>query len=312
MRLRYLLLVMIFCLPALADKQKKDFDVQQKLEEDVRMLCETIGERNPYKYEKLQQAMKYIDKEVPENFVRKHQTYTIKNKSYTNLAFEKKGSKKIIVIGAHYDSAMGTPGADDNASGVAVLIALSHMLKNYENKYTLRFVAFTLEEPPYFASNNMGSARYAALMAKQKEQVQAMICLEMLGFYSEEHIQKYPDPALKNLYPAHANYVAVVSKFSDSMITSKFYKLLKSNNSLSTQLLIAPPHLTGVDFSDHRSFWEYNYPAFMITDTSFYRNDHYHKATDVAETLDYKKMAILTSALAKTIRTFDQDKTTKK
>ena len=304
MHFRHFCIVAILCCSAFADKHNDiDVDLADKLKKTVYMLSETIGERNPLKYEKLQQAATYIDKEVSTSFVRKHQTYTIKDKVYTNLAFEKKGkSAEIIVIGAHYDSAVGTPGADDNASGVAALMALSHLLQDYESNYTLRFVAFTLEEPPYFASEDMGSARYAAHMSKNNEKVKVMICLEMLGFFSQEHIQKYPDPTLKNMYPHHANYIAVVSKFSDRMITSQFHGALKKHNSLSTQLLIAPPSLTGVDFSDHRSFWKYDYPALMVTDTSFYRNHHYHKETDVPDTLDYKKMVIITQALAKAIR----------
>ncbi|BBM87567.1 M28 family peptidase [Candidatus Uabimicrobium amorphum] len=302
MKLKCLCIIAISCCYTFADKHK-DVDVKTKIQQAVYMLSETIGERNPYKYEKLQQAATYIDKEIPTSFTRKHQTYTIQGKSYTNLAFEKKGkSEEIIVIGAHYDSAWGTPGADDNASGVAAMIVLAHLLQDYTSPYTLRFVAFTLEEPPYFATPNMGSARYAAQMSANSEKVKIMICLEMLGFFSKQHIQKYPNPALKSMYPKHADYIAVVSKFSDRMITSQFHTALKKYNSLSTQLLIAPPILEGVDFSDHRSFWRYGYPALMVTDTSFYRNHHYHKATDTPDTLDYKKMATLTTALAKAIK----------
>lgn len=303
MRFKHFCIVAVLCCYAFADKHNTSVDLASKLKKTVYMLSETIGERNPYKYEKLQQAATYIDKEMPASLTRKHQTYTIKNQTYTNLAFEKKGTREeIIVIGAHYDSAVGTPGADDNASGVAAMIALSHLLQNDNNTYTLRFVAFTLEEPPYFASKDMGSARYAAQMSTDNEKVKVMISLEMLGFFSQEHIQKYPDPALKNMYPRHANYIAVVSKFSDRTITSQFHSALKKYNSLSTQLLIAPPSLTGVDFSDHRSFWKYNYPALMVTDTSFYRNHHYHKESDIPDTLDYEKMAIITQALAKAIK----------
>ncbi len=202
------------------------------------------------------------------------------------------GEGPVTVVGAHYDSHAGTPGADDNASGVAALIEVARALSSAPPPHPVEFVAYTLEEPPYFGTEDMGSARHARALQQSGEEVRGMVSLEMLGYYSDRpDSQRYPVPGMEKLYPSTANFIAVVTLPEHKPWLDRWVLAMEPAMSLDVQSLAAPAEVTGMDLSDHRNYWARGIPALMITDTSFFRNPHYHEAGDQPETLDYGRMA---------------------
>lgn len=208
-----------------------------------------------------------------------------------------------IVIGAHYDVAgEANPGADDNASGLAGLIELARLLKPVEHKLKRRIdlVAFCLEEPPFFGSAEMGSAVHAKSLRTKGTQVELMISLEMIGFFSDlKNSQDFPLPQLKFIYPSKGNFIGVVGDTESGSLTSRVRDLMANGSSIDVQMINAPRTVAGIDLSDHRNYWNVGYPAVMITDTAFFRNPHYHGPGDTFDTLDYKKMAEVVNGVAR-------------
>ncbi len=199
---------------------------------------------------------------------------------------------KRIIIGAHYDVCGNQAGADDNASGVAGLLELARLLKSQTLKYRIDFVAYSLEEPPYFKTQNMGSYIHARYLADNKISVQGMICLEMIGYFTDlPHSQKYPVGFLKWFYGNTGNYITIVQKFGNGSFGRKFNRSIRKNATIETKFFRAPKFLPGVDFSDHRNYWEFGYNSVMITNSAFYRNSNYHTIFDTPETLDYYRMS---------------------
>ncbi|HEX8514963.1 MAG TPA: M28 family peptidase [Bacteroidia bacterium] len=199
-----------------------------------------------------------------------------------------------IIIGAHYDVCEHQPGADDNASGVAGLLEVARLLKNENSrlKYRVDLVAYTLEEPPNFRTERMGSAVHAKMLHSKGIKVKAMICLEMIGYFSNKpHSQEYPLGVMKLIYPTKANFIAVIGKTGQGRTTRRIKRQMKNHSSVRTISLNAPAAIPGIDFSDHLNYWKYGYVAVMITDTSFYRNANYHEKSDTIDTLDLDKMS---------------------
>jgi Zn-dependent M28 family amino/carboxypeptidase len=202
-----------------------------------------------------------------------------------------------IVVGAHYDTVPGSPGADDNASGVAVLIELSKMIDG------IRFVAFANEEAPYFLSPEMGSFVYARDRAQG---VRAMFSLEMLGYYRDEPgSQRYPAP-LGLFYPDRGNFIAFVADLGSFSLVRKSSRLFRQNSDFPSEWLAAPSIVPGLSWSDHWSFRQHGYPAVMVTDTAFYRYPHYHLPSDTPEKLDYERMARVTMGLAAMLKDLNE------
>jgi Zn-dependent M28 family amino/carboxypeptidase len=216
-------------------------------------------------------------------------------------------SGPLLVIGAHYDSHADanveitdprgysldthTPGADDNASGVAGLLELARLLAREPQSQAVELVAYTLEEPPHFRTH-MGSAWHARSLSAAKRNVRLMLSLEMIGYFSDEpESQRYPMPILDHIYPDRGNFIALVGRIGDFAQMREAKALMTGATDLPVYSINAPTLLPGVDFSDHRSYWAEGYPALMLTDTAFYRNPHYHRAGDTFEKLDYERMA---------------------
>lgn len=203
------------------------------------------------------------------------------------------GKEKDFVLGAHYDVAGWQEGADDNASGVAGMLEIARLLVQNKNKlnYNIEFVAYTLEEPPFFATEKMGSYVHISQKTEsQRNAIAGMISIEMIGYFSTEEIQDYP-VGLALFYPAHGNFIAAVSNFGSKWISDQFDATMTALNKMDVQKLAGPASIPGVDFSDHRNYWAFNIDAIMITDTAFNRNKNYHKVTDTIDTLNFKKMA---------------------
>lgn len=212
--------------------------------------------------------------------------------------------KNTIVIGVHYDSYLDAPGADDNASGVVILLELAKRFKDnfYSPDTRLRLVFFTNEEPPFFKQETMGSAVYARVLHERQEPVIAMYAFDALGYYSnEDWSQGYPF-LLKPFFPQKGNFIGFVGNLDSRELIQQSIGAFRENGKFPSEGVSAPRMVTGIDFSDHNSFYLYNWKALMITDTAFNRNTNYHKASDTVEKLDIDKMVILTDELEKMFR----------
>jgi len=222
-----------------------------------------------------------------------YQAYQANYQTYKNVicSFGPKNAKT-LVIGAHYDVCGEQEGADDNASGVVGLLELARLLKGQTLTYHIELVAFSLEEPPYFTTEYMGSYIHAKSLADKKTEVLGMITLEMIGYYNDQkNSQTYPAGFLKYIYGNKGNYITLVKKFGGGKFARKFSRKFKRKRTIKTVKFSAPSSLEGIDYSDHQNYWKFGYSAIMITDTSFFRNDNYHKTTDTLETLDLYRMA---------------------
>jgi hypothetical protein len=208
-----------------------------------------------------------------------------------------------IVVGAHYDAFGATPGADDNASGVASLIELAYLLGRHAPDAEVELVAYVLEEPPFFQTESMGSAVHAASLARDGAGIRGVIVLEMVGYFSDVRgSQSYPVPLLRLFYPGRANFIGIVGRWDQGDWIKTVKTGMKGATDLPVRSIRAPSAIQGVDFSDHASYWSHGINAVMVTDTSFYRNKAYHTAADTPATLDYTRMAKTVVAVFETTR----------
>ncbi len=276
-------------------------ELVKRLRRHVQVLAGEIGERNPSNYANLERAAAYIEGQFEASrYSVESQSYTVGGRVYRNLIVSRPGRDKQeeqIILGAHYDTNPGTPGADDNASGVSVLLELARLSIDREFGKTVRFIAFSTEEMPSFRTGLMGSHVYARRAKSRGDRIVGMISFEMLGYYSDlEGSQSYPT-GFSLFYPSRGNFISLVSDFWSWRWKNKVEAALKQSMRLPIESVATFRFVPGVDWSDHRSFWKAGYPALMMTDTAFYRNPHYHRGTDTPEKLDYTRMAELTRGL---------------
>jgi len=290
----------------MADASNGPAEVTERLRTHVEVLAGKIGERNVFVYEGLERAAAYIEAELEARGYRvESQEYEVQGKLCRNLIASVAGAREgegELIIGAHYDTNPGTPGADDNASGVAVLLELAAMAAGHPLNRTVRLVAFVNEEAPWFGTAAMGSLVYARRAKEREAKIQGMISLEMVGYYSNRPgSQTYP-PGFSFFYPDRGNFIALVSDLWSWSWKNEVGRLLRKNTTLPVESTATFRFVPGVDLLDHRSFWDQGYRALMLTDTAFYRNPNYHAASDTPETLDYERMAELTRGLWGVIR----------
>jgi len=232
-----------------------------------------------------------------------YQEFEVEGKIYKNVicSFGTENIKR-IVVGAHYDVCGNQEGADDNASGVIGLLELARQLKGKKLKNRIDLVAYTLEEPPYYRTEFMGSFVHAKSLVNQKENVYGMISLEMIAYFKDEkNTQTYPIGLLKLFYGGRGNYITLVNKMHAGEFARKFNSKMKRKASVKTKKFKAPRSIPGIDFSDHRNYWHFGISALMITDTSFYRNFNYHHDTDTLETLDLQQMSKVIDEILNTL-----------
>lgn len=209
---------------------------------------------------------------------------------------------RIVIIGAHYDTAGGLPGANDNGSGVAATLELALAFANQPQKRTIRWLFFANEEPPFFQGPLMGSYVYAARCRERKENIEAMISLETIGYYSDEAgSQQYP-AGFHAGYPDRGDFLGFVSDLRSAPLLRRVVKSFRDGTLLPSEGSAAPAGIPGVGWSDHWSFWQFNYRALMVTDTAPYRYPHYHSPQDTPEKLDYDRMARALSGLTAVVK----------
>lgn len=267
-----------------------------RLYEDVRFLTELRPFRNFKNLESLAQVVDYVKNEFEKaGLTIDLQKWTARGNEYTNVIGIYNGHKsKKLVVGAHYDVCGDQPGADDNASAVAGLLETVRLIG--ENKpnvdYAIEFVAFCLEEPPFFGSTEMGSYIHAQSLFEKGEDVIGMICYEMIGYFSDEpNSQSYPSRDLAELYPSIANFIVVVGIKAYDDFNNKVKSLMAKKAEIDVQLISFETGGDLAGMSDQRNYWKFGYPALMINDTSFVRNPNYHMSSDTIETLDFPKMS---------------------
>jgi hypothetical protein len=273
-----------------------------RVRRDVERLAGEIGERHLWRYSSLLAAAAAIEARFREaGYVVAEQRFTAGGRPVRNLEVERPGAGRagdIVVVGAHYDTVPGCPGADDNASGVAMLLELAGRFAAAQPARTLRFVAFVNEEPPYFQTDEMGSLHYAARARARGERVVAMLSLESLGYYSEvEGSQRYPVP-FALVYPRRADFIGFVGNVRSRALVRQVVGAFRRRAALASEAVAAPAWIPGIGWSDHWAFWRHGYRAVMVTDTALFRYPHYHQAADTPAQLDYVRLARLADGLA--------------
>ncbi len=279
--------------------------LEKNLEEHTRVLSTEIGERDMDSIENLQAAGEYIERIFKKyNYSIESQAYLLSGKKFRNIIATQPGQRlpgEVILVGAHYDTVPGSPGADDNASGVAGMLELSRLFSGHPTDRTLKFVAFSNEE-----NGLAGSRVYARWAREHGEKIVAMFSLEMIGYYNDQALsQRYP-LGLRYFYPDRGDFIGVVGHLRFFNLVRKVKAALRENSSVPVESLAGLGFIRGVSLSDHASFWRKGYPALMITDTAFYRNPNYHRPSDTLETLDYRRMAEVVKGLYHAVISLDQ------
>jgi hypothetical protein len=266
----------------------------ERLKAHVRALSESFSPRDYKQTENLDACASYIRAEFLSAGGRvSEQPFKAWGKSYRNVvAHFGPETKERVVVGAHYDAAGPYPGADDNASGSAGLLELARLLGGAELPLKVELVAYSLEEPPFFRTEHMGSAFHARALKQEGASVRAMISLEMIGFFSDaDDSQHYPVSALSLLYSKKGDFISLVGRTGEGLLVRRVKAAMSGATDLPVRSINAPRSIPGVDYSDHLNYWHEGFPALMVTDTAFYRNPFYHTADDTAEKLDYARMA---------------------
>jgi Zn-dependent M28 family amino/carboxypeptidase len=279
--------------------------IEDGLRRHVEALADDIGERNLWRYSALDAAGRYIDRSLADLGYRvESQEFQALGRVVRNIEVEIRGTgspPQTVVVGAHYDTVRGSPGANDNGSGVAALLELARLLHGQHPQRGIRLVAFVNEEAPFGYSELMGSLRYAQRARARAEDVVAMLSLETIGYYSDAPgSQRYPFP-FSLFYPDRGDFVGFVANTASRSLVRRAIASFRRHARFPSEGVAAPEWMTGVGWSDHWSFWRQGYPALMVTDTAPFRYPHYHRASDTPDKLDYPRLARVVAGLAATI-----------
>jgi hypothetical protein len=277
-------------------------EIRQHLEEHLRFLSVTLGERSIYRPGDLQAAADYVFQNFTAmGYAPRRQTFVYMREPVSNIIAGEENPGGYYILGAHYDTVAGTPGADDNASGVAVLLEVARLARNLAPPRPWAFIGFACEEPPAFFTPYMGSRVYAKQARKQGDKILGMLCLEMVGYYSQTPGSQSIPLILKFMgYPTTGNFIGLVSDRRSKTLLNRLEAAITGGCRLPAVTLAVPlgGHiLPEVRLSDHANFWDEGYTAIMLTDTAFMRNPHYHGLGDIMERLDLEAMTELTLGL---------------
>lgn len=264
-------------------------EIETQLRKHVQFLARDIGQRNDDS--SLRRTSDYIKATMAESgYKTEEQSFLVDKHKFQNLECTLMGTQlpeEVILVGAHYDSVSGSPGANDNGSGVASTMELARLCAGKSFSKTIKFVFFANEEPPYFASKEMGSFFYAERCIKSKEKIVGLLVLETLGYYTESpNSQTYPSNFVPG-YPTTGNFIAFVGNQDSRLLVEKCVGIFRSNCNFPSEGASAPNWVNGVDWSDQYWFWRYGIPAVMITDTAPFRYPHYHTMQDTPEKINY-------------------------
>jgi len=298
-------LFLVLSLYTYSQDSSLEFTNKTRIKTDLLKITQTPKSRNFQNIKTLNTVANYIKSELTKvcDSVA-FQPFQVNKTTYKNVI----GSigtkhKKRIIIGAHYDVCGNQQGADDNASGVVGLLELARLLSKEQLKYRIDFVAYTLEEPPFFRTQQMGSYIHANYLHTNNIPIKGMICLEMIGYYNDKkNSQNYPMKEMALKYGNVGDFITVVKSEKSGEFGKKIERLMKQQHNIKTESFKGSSLIAGVDFSDHLNYWNFNYPAVMITNTAFYRNKNYHTKNDTIETLDIDKMGAVIEQLYLSIK----------
>jgi Zn-dependent M28 family amino/carboxypeptidase len=280
--------------PALAPLTPSELDSRARIRTHIHTLAGTIGGRDALRYKELHQAITYIERELRSyGYSPQKQSFSVDGKEFENIEVEQVGSedpKSIVVVGAHYDTAGGLPGANDNGSGVAATLELACGFAKRSHKRSVRWVFFANEEPPYFQTPGMGSYVYAKRCHEREEKVIAMLSLETIGYYADEPGSQVYPIGFHPGYPDRGNFLGFVANFGSVGLLRSALKSFRDATTLPATGAAAPASIPGVGWSDHWSFWQFGYKAIMLTDTAPYRYPYYHAAQDTPDKIDYDRL----------------------
>jgi len=277
----------------------------KRLRGHVQVLTE-LGERRSRSKNSLDRANEYLFSQLRRmGYQVVERPFTVKGMPYVNLEVELPGGSlgnEIVVVGAHYDTHRKSPGADDNASGCAVLLELARELRGQSNPRTLRLVFFALSEWPQLRTDDMGSRRWVLETTQRGDDVVAMLSLDSLGVYDDRPgSQSYPLP-LKLYYPDTGNFVGFLGNLSSRSLLKKSVRLFRDARRMPAEGLVVPGWMPSVSTSDHWSFWQEGIPAVLVTDTMGWRNKSHHQPLDLSDGLDFERMALVVSGLVEVCR----------
>jgi hypothetical protein len=279
--------------------------LRDELRRHIEKLGGEIGERNVYQQRRLQAAAEYVEGRFTNaGFTVTRQSFKTMGEDCHNLVVELPGETRrdeIVVVGAHYDSVFGSPGANDNGTGVAGVLTLARAWAGRAPERTVRFVAFVNEEPPFFQTNQMGSLVYAKSCREHGDKIVAMLSLETMGcFSSESGSQKYPFP-FGLFYPSRGDFIGFVGNTASAGLVRQCVRVFREQASFPSEGGALPGVLPGIGWSDHWSFWQVGYPALMVTDTAPFRYAYYHTPADTPDKVDYDRLARVVDGLDKVI-----------
>jgi Zn-dependent M28 family amino/carboxypeptidase len=280
-------------------------ELRDSLRGDVEKLGGEIGERNVFLHDKLTEAADFLESSLSAaGYPVRKQQYDVSGKTCSNIEVELTGTDKpeeIVIIGAHYDSVSGSPGANDNATGVAATLALARLFAGKTPSRTIRFLCFVNEEPPFFLSPQMGSLVYSYQCRQRGERIIAMLSLETIGYYTDEpKTQDYPFP-FSLFYPSTGNFIGFVGNYSSRTLVRKVVGTFRRETKFPSEGAALPDFITGVGWSDHWSFWQQGYRALMVTDTAPFRYPFYHSSEDTPDKVDYDRLARVVTGLEKVL-----------
>ena len=296
-------------IPKAAPLSADEVALREELRTDVQKLAGEIGERNMWHYRQLNAAADFIEDSFSRVGLRtRRDSYDMRGQACHNIEAEIPGARpEVLLIGAHYDSVVGSPGANDNGTGVAATLALARRFADARPQHTLRFAAFVNEEPPYFLSDEMGSFVYAGRCKARGDKISAMISLETIGYFSDApRSQTYPSPVLGIAYPKIGNFIGFVSNVHSRSLLRRVVALFRKHAKIPSEGAALPWFVPGVSWSDQWSFWRYGYPGIMVTDTAPFRYPYYHSSSDTPDKLDYDRFTLVVSGIERVIEDLDQ------
>jgi hypothetical protein len=289
----------------LAPLSEAEVEIRRRLEGHVRVLAGEIGERNVWRPAQLAAAGRYLEEQLAgsgHSVVR--EDFTAGGVAVRNLVVERRGSSRpdeIVVVGAHYDSVMGSPGANDNATGVAALLEIARGLGQAPPGRTVRCAFFVNEEPPFYLTEEMGSLVHARRARQRGERVVAMLSLETIGYYTDgKRSQHYPFP-LGVFYPGTGNFVGFVGNLGSREVVRRAVASFRRHAAFPSEGVAAPGGIPGIGWSDHWSFWQQGFPGVMVTDTALFRYGPYHTSEDTPDQVGYDRLSLVVAGLGRVV-----------